>query len=200
MHTDLEDFGVRENGSPNDLDTPFHPALCSQVEADADRREESHLAAASAFSSLSLSLFIDRPRQCTQLLRAQHSEILGGLSDIVSACDDHGKPDVAGLKLAFSRLGSNLIAHIDLERGLVGKQMSADPRARAIFDQFEREIAPVRIRLSSLNRTFATSSLIASKLAEFKQSVTELRVFLDERFRSEERELFTAFDALSQQS
>lgn len=199
MNSDLEDFGARESESlPNDY-SHQHQAFGAQIESAQAHPDVTHLDVASAFSALSLSLFIDRPRQCTQLLRAQHAEILGGLSDIMSACEDHGKPDAAGLKLAFSRLGSNLITHLGLERSLVGKQMSADPRARAIFDQFEREIAPLSIRVSSLNRAFATPSLIASKLTEFKQAVADLRLFLEERFRSEERELFNEFDAIAHQ-
>lgn len=146
-----------------------------------------------AFSSLSMSMFVDRSAQCLQLFRAQHAELLAKASALVDASE--ADPDgVAGLASGLMDLMSKLSLHLTLKRGVMGKQMSSDPRGRAVFDQFDRDIAPLRQRAAELAKAYASPSQIAARSHEFKADILEFRALLDERFRSEERDLFSEFD------
>lgn len=146
-----------------------------------------------AFSSLSMSMFVDRSAQCLQLFRAQHAELLADAASLVDAAE--ADPEgVAELASGLMGLMSKLVLHLTLKRGVMGKQMSSDPRGRAVFDQFDRDVAPLRQRASEVAKAYAAPSQIAVRLHDFKQDILAIQAMLEERFRAEERDLFTEFD------
>lgn len=146
-----------------------------------------------AFASITVSMFVDRARQCLHLFRAQHAELLSDSRELLESIG-RGSQAAPELASALTRLISKLSFHLTLKRGVLGKQMSGDPRGRAVFDQFDRDLALLRQRASEVAKSYAAPSQIADGIDEFRQDVQEIANLLEERFRAEERDLFTEFD------
>lgn len=150
---------------------------------------------ASSFDYLTLSLFAERPQSTAQLLRSQHSEMLmmfAKARELITGNID----EALQLKNLLTNTIGCLHLHLQLERGVLGKQMASDPRARALSDQFERELAPIRASVSEWCRRFPTPSAIASNPQEFRGDTEKILRTLEERFRQEERDLYVEFERL----
>lgn len=156
---------------------------------------EAKLPGGSTFDYLTLSLFAERPNSTAQLLRAQHAELLLNFEQIREFMAG-GIGESLNLKNAVTKTLANLHLHLQLERGILGKMMSADPRARAMFDQYERELSPLRASISEWSRRFPTPSAIASAHTEFKADTEKMMRAFEERFRHEERDLYLEFDRI----
>ena len=151
--------------------------------------------AGSAFEYLTLSLFADRTQGVTQLLRSQHSEIQMGFERIRDLLMG-GADKSSDIKMVMVSVFAQVHLHLALERGVMGKQMSTDPRGRVMFDQFDLELAPLLSTISELSRSFPNPSAIASDFAGFKAIIERAMRLIDERFRHEERDLYVEFDRM----
>lgn len=146
-----------------------------------------------AFDYLGLIMFSERPQAASQLIRTQHAELLSDLEQIV-ALTDGGSGESLSIRNAMTRFSGRVMLHLQLERGVVGKQMDADPRSRALADQFERDLVPVRGALSDWLKRFPAASTIASDLDAFRHETEKLVGVFSERFRHEERDLLPEYD------
>lgn len=155
----------------------------------------SESATSGGFDYLALSMFSERPQSAGQLLRTQHSEILTEFEQVRNLASA-GSSESLNLRNSMTRVAGRISMHMQLERGVVAKQMASDPRSRALSDQFERDMVPLRAAILDWLKRFSTPSLIASHLAEFKVDSEKLFRDLEERFRQEERDLFPEFERL----
>lgn len=150
---------------------------------------------ADAFGPVTLANFAQNPSGA-HVFRAQHEL----LSQLMAAVLRHAEAAISGeaayqARVALTSLTSLLPVHQGLEDALVHRSLAADPRARMMAEQFEREMAPLVAELASLSRRFPTaSSILHSPKGEFVSAVQGFFTRLQERFRREERDLFPAFD------
>lgn len=153
---------------------------------------------ADAFGPVALESFALAPTGA-HLFRAQHEAILR-LAATIAGCIDAGLAgEAAGARAVEARttlttMVSLLTIHQSLEESLMRRALAGDTRTRLQLEQVEREMAPVMSELASLSRRYPTPSSILGVPAAFGQAFASLLSKLQERFRAEERELFTVYD------
>lgn len=149
----------------------------------------------SAFNYLSLSVYARSPSG-SRLFRVQHSELLMNFDEVLVMAHA-GRSNALDLRNKLTTLTSQLTVHFSMEENIIYKQMMQDPRARSIAEQFERELSAVRTSVHSYLKKYATPSFIANNLPEFIEDTEQQARHLQDRFKSEERELFVAYDRLA---
>lgn len=152
-----------------------------------------------AFGSVAMESYALNPVGA-HIFRAQHEAVLRQANRI-SVCiaqgigpSGPGREQAVSACIAMTTMISLLSIHQSLEESLVRRMLSGDPRLRTQIDQYEREIAPVISEFHALTRKFTSPSVIAEKGQEFAQAFTSVLSMLQERFKSEERDLFGAYD------
>lgn len=152
---------------------------------------------ADAFGPVALTSFATNPTGA-HLFRAQHERILrvldGILPQVEAARDDSESGGALVARQALTVASSLLVAHQSFEESLVRRALNSDPRARPIIEQFEREMALLAADFSAFLRRYPSASSIIRSPGEFIPTFSSLLAKLQERFRAEERELFTAYD------
>lgn len=154
---------------------------------------ESTLGSSGSFDYLTLALFAERPQAATQLLRSQHAELQVAFERL-RALTEGGAEQSHAVRVLMTKIIANVQVTLQLEQGVLGKQVSADPRTRALFDQFQRELAPARGMMNEWARTYPTPSVIAANLPEFRASTERVLRVLEERFRHVQRDLYVECD------
>jgi hypothetical protein len=148
-----------------------------------------------AFGSVAMTDFAKNPNG-SHLFRAQHEQIRRLLS---AALDLSPKSSISASDALLARqivtkLTACMSVHQSLEVPLMRRALERDARMRMALDQMEREMGPVISDLMAISRAFATPSQIFASALEFSQSVRALEERVTDRFRIEERELFSVYD------
>jgi hypothetical protein len=153
---------------------------------------------ADAFGPAALESFALSPGGA-HIFRAQHEAILRSATAITTCIEAGFVDEAAGERALQARetlttMVSCVLIHQSLEQSLMRRALSGDPRTRMQIEQFERDGVPVVSELAGLARRYPTPSAILRAPAEFSQGFASVLSKLQERFRGEERELFTAYD------
>lgn len=156
---------------------------------------DSTLGSSGSFDYLTLALFAERPQSATQLLRSQHAELQGSFERL-RAMVEGGAEQALAARVLMTKIVANVHVTLQIEQGVLGKQVAGDPRTRALFDQFQRELAPARGMMNEWARTFPTPSSIAANAVEFRASTERVLRVLEERFRHVERDLYVECDRI----
>lgn len=148
----------------------------------------------SAFDFMTLSMHANAASG-SGLFRTQHSQILM-LADEILVLATGGRDNALEIRNALTTLTAHMTVHLSMEEHVIYKGMAQEQRAKAIADQFERELSPVRSGFQSLMKKYAAPSLVAADLPSFNRDMEELVRTLTDLFKHEERELYVAFDRL----
>lgn len=154
---------------------------------------ESTLGSNGSFDYLTLALFAERPQAATQLLRSQHSELQLAFERL-RALAEGGAEQAHAARVLMTKIVANVQVTLQLEQGVLGKQVAGDPRTRALFDQFQRELAPARGMMNEWARAYPTPSTIAANATEYRASTERVLRVLEERFRHVQRDLYVECD------
>ena len=153
---------------------------------------------ADAFQPATLAHFAQRPSGA-HLFRVQHERMAQLMRRVVVGSEGVlSGESVVDARSALTTLTSLLSIHQSLEESLVHRSFAAEPRARMIAEQFEREMVPLMAEMGSLARRYPTaSSILHGSKGEFTAAAGHLFARFQERFRREERDLFPAFDRIT---
>ncbi|MEJ6002699.1 hemerythrin domain-containing protein [Paucibacter soli] len=160
-----------------------------------DRSAHALTRQADAFGPVALTTFAANPAG-SHLFRVQHEQLTALMTSILAATEVDVTGDAGVLaRNKLTSLATLLPLHQSMEEGLVHRALSAEPRLRMTAETFEREMSPLVAELAALSRRFpSASSIINSPRGEFAQACSSLFTRLQERFRREERDIFSAFD------
>jgi len=153
---------------------------------------------ADAFGPVALASFASNPNGA-HLFRVQHERLTSLMTSILAATEVEvtGALSVAA-RSHLTTLATLLPLHQSLEDGLVHRALAPEPRVRMVAEAFEREMAPLLAELAALSRRFpSASSILSAPNGEFAQACSGLFSRLQERFRREERDIFSAYDRVA---
>jgi hypothetical protein len=150
-----------------------------------------------AFGPVALATFALNPSGA-HFFRAQHEQIIRSL-DLIADILSHGlgrsSLDAAlRIRTELTCIVEMIHVHQSAEEFIIRRALESEPRLRMTAEQFERQMIPLMAEFSNLGRSFVTPSAILAAPNEFAQEFTSLYSRIQERFKTEERELFSAYD------
>lgn len=157
-------------------------------------------AVSDAFGPVTLSRFAAAPTSA-HLLRAQHGFLARQMDSIAFEAHSFGSDSpeergnrALGLTNALTSLKALLAIHHTLESGLMHKVLASDPRHRMLAEQSEREAMAAMSGFDKLLMAFSSPSLIFEGFTAFSTDSAPVFMAIKERFKAEERDLFSVFD------
>lgn len=158
--------------------------------------------ASDSFGPVSLSRFAAAPTSA-HLLRAQHETLSRQMDAIAFEAHSFGGDSqderaqrALDVSNALTSLKAFLVIHQTLEAGLMHKILATDPRHRLLAEQYEREAMTVLSAYDKLLMTFSSPSIIFGAFSAFSEESAPVFIAIKERFKAEERDLFSVFDRI----
>lgn len=134
------------------------------------------------------------------VFRAQHEQMLrkldsiSGLLEAPHTTNDGPAERALQIRHAMTSFSVMFSVHQAVEDALLRSLLGREPRVRVLLDQFEREIQPLKSEVNSLLRRYPSPSVILREMSDFTATFPSLSLKIQERLRTEERELYPLYD------
>jgi len=159
-------------------------------------------ASSDAFGSVSLSRFAAAPNSA-HLFRAQHEHLVRLMDSISTSAHalatgqiDERAARALEISISMITLKSLLATNQTLQSGMMHKILGSDPRHRMLAEQHERDGLVALGALDKLTLSYGSPSRILDGYSTFVDEALPVFTGIKDRFRIEERDLFSVFDRM----